>query len=169
MHFSHHYTVCIGGLIDHATGKHLFHHPQFAWPKDSNLIITTLFNHLSNRLGAYGPGTPQPDTLYLQADNCYAENKNSYVFAFLSVLTVLDIFKDIYFSFLIVGHTHKDIDQLFSTVQTKFQATSIHTPWYVPCSEFLPDTPTQQTPWLSLTKTNTHKHTHPLPYHYQAT
>jgi hypothetical protein len=94
--------MCLGGLIDHATGKHLFRHPQFSWPKDSNLIITTLFNHLCTRPAAYPPRTPHPDTLFIQADNCYAENKNSYVFAFLSLLTALDIFKDIFFSFLIV-------------------------------------------------------------------
>ncbi len=96
----------------------------------SNLIITTLFNHLCTRLGAYPPGSPHPDTLYVQADNCYAENKNTYVFSFLSLLTALDIFKDIYFSFLIVGHTHEDINQLFSTVQTKFCSASVHTPGY---------------------------------------
>jgi len=30
-------------------------------------------------------------------------------------------------SFLLVGHTHEDIDQLFSTAQTKFHTSSIHT------------------------------------------
>jgi hypothetical protein len=32
---------------------------------------------------------------------------------------------------LIVGHTHEAIDQLFSTVQTKFHSASVHTPVYV--------------------------------------
>ncbi len=64
MHFTHHYTMCLGGLIDHATGKHLFCHPQFAWPKDSNLIITTLFQHLNNHLSSYAPGSPQPHPLF---------------------------------------------------------------------------------------------------------
>ncbi len=42
--------------------------------------------------------------------------------------------KEIIFSFLIVGHTHEDIDQLFSTVQTKFHSASVHTPAYVSTS-----------------------------------
>jgi hypothetical protein len=70
--------------------------------------------------------------LYIQANNCYAENKIIYVFAFLSLLTALDIFRDIKMSFLIVGHTHEDIDQLFSSAQTKFRTASVHTPVYVP-------------------------------------
>src|SRR4051812_14611711 len=38
-------------------------------------------------------------------------------------------------SFLIVGHTHEDIDQLFSSAQTKFRTASVHTPVYVPLLE----------------------------------
>ncbi|KIC70666.1 hypothetical protein DB44_GU00020 [Candidatus Protochlamydia amoebophila] len=66
--------------------------------------------------------------LYLQADNCAAENKNVYMLAFLSLLVSLDIFQEVYLSFLLVGHTHEDINQLFSTAQTKFHTSSIHTP-----------------------------------------
>jgi hypothetical protein len=49
--------------------------------------------------------------------------------AFLSLLISLDVFEEVYLSFLLVPH--EDIDQLFSTAQTKFHYLSIHTPGYL--------------------------------------
>ena len=49
-------------------------------------------------------------------DNCARENKNKYVFAFCSYLINSEFFKRIEISFLPVGHTHEDIDQLFSVI-----------------------------------------------------
>ncbi|ELR23725.1 uncharacterized protein ACA1_073720 [Acanthamoeba castellanii str. Neff] len=65
---------------------------------------------------------------FTMADNCAAENKNVFMLAFLSLLVSLDMFQEVYLSFLLVGHTHEDINQLFSTAQTKFHTSSIHTP-----------------------------------------
>jgi hypothetical protein len=42
------------------------------------------------------------------------ENKNRYVLAFLKSLVDCGLFEHIYLNFLPVGHTHCDIDQLFS-------------------------------------------------------
>jgi hypothetical protein len=72
----------------------------------------------------------RPSVLYLQADNCAGENKNKFMFAFLSLLVSLDIFQDVFLSFLLVGHTHEDIDQMFSAAQTKYKCSTIHTPRY---------------------------------------
>ncbi|KAK3754649.1 hypothetical protein QZH41_010707, partial [Actinostola sp. cb2023] len=55
-----------------------------------------------------------PNTLYIQMDNTCKENKNQYVFAFLSYLVETKIFDKIEASFLPVGHTHIDVDQMFS-------------------------------------------------------
>ena len=41
------------------------------------------------------------------------ENKNRYLFSFLSVLLELRIFEEITFDYLIVGHTGNEVDQLF--------------------------------------------------------
>ena len=57
---------------------------------------------------------PLPQCLYLQLDNCAGENKNRYVFAFLSLLVAKGIFKQVYVGFLMVGHTHEDVDAMFS-------------------------------------------------------
>lgn len=78
--------------------------------------------------------------LYLQADNCWSENKNVFMLGFLSLLVALDIFQKIYLSFLLVGHTHEDIYQLFSVGQIKLKSALIHTPLYM-LSFFCP------TPW----------------------
>jgi hypothetical protein len=55
-----------------------------------------------------------PETLYLQLDNCFRENKNTYVFVYLVWLIERSVFKQIFVSFLPVGHTHFDAHQLAS-------------------------------------------------------
>jgi len=57
-----------------------------------------------------------PPTLFLQADNCGRENKNRYFLAYLSWLVQKGIFKEIYLSFLPVGHTHEVSFRLFFVV-----------------------------------------------------
>ena len=46
------------------------------------------------------------------------ENKNRYLFAYLKLLVDCGNFDHIYVNFLPVGHTHCDIDQLFSRIGT---------------------------------------------------
>lgn len=53
-----------------------------------------------------------PSTLTLQLDNASGDNKNRWVFVFCSLLVYRAIFREIYINFLIVGHTHEDIDAL---------------------------------------------------------
>ena len=52
---------------------------------------------------------PLPPHLLLQLDNAASDNKNHYVFMFLSLLIVLGVFTTIEVGFLLVGHTHEDI------------------------------------------------------------
>ena len=49
----------------------------------------------------------------MQMDNAIGDNKNRYVFAFWSLLVAKHIFREVYVSFMLVGHTHDDIDVLF--------------------------------------------------------
>jgi hypothetical protein len=60
------------------------------------------------------PAVPLPKRLYLQLDNSAKDNKNRFVMAFYSLLTARGIFKEVTVGFLIVGHTHEDIDAYFS-------------------------------------------------------
>ena len=64
-----------------------------------------------------------PRKLYVQMDNCWRENKNKYVFAYMSDLVVKGVFDEVTVSFLIKGHTHFDPDQVFSRVATKLKVT----------------------------------------------
>ena len=54
-----------------------------------------------------------PKVLLLQLDNTTKQNKGQYLFGFLSLLVERGVFKKVLLSFLPVGHTHEDIDQLF--------------------------------------------------------
>jgi hypothetical protein len=51
-----------------------------------------------------------PPHLLLQLDNATSDNKNHFVFMFLSLLTMLGVFITIEVGFFLVGHTHEDID-----------------------------------------------------------
>ena len=65
-----------------------------------------------------------PKHIFLQFDNC-GENKNKYMFSYLSLL-VQQNFVDVFeINFLIVGHTHGHIDQFFSTVSTKLHRAKV--------------------------------------------
>jgi hypothetical protein len=55
-----------------------------------------------------------PINLLLQMDNCVKDNKNWHLLVFLSLLMVRDVFEEVKLGFLIVGHTHEDIDGCFS-------------------------------------------------------
>jgi hypothetical protein len=68
----------------------------------------------------------QPTTLYLQLDNTSKQNKNRYVFAFLAWLVVLGLLTDVLVSFLPVGHTHEDIDQMFSRFNSYLRHHDAH-------------------------------------------
>ena len=61
---------------------------------------------------AMGP-TPLPPILNVQMDNTIGDNKNRYVYAFWSLLVAKRIFRKVYVNFMMVGHTHDDIDALF--------------------------------------------------------
>ncbi|KAL3686648.1 hypothetical protein R1sor_009222 [Riccia sorocarpa] len=75
---------------------------------DSNLTISVIHRVVSDWEG------PLPATLYIQLDNTVRENKNGIVFAYLAMLVEKKIFRKIKVGFLIVGHTHDHVDQMFS-------------------------------------------------------
>ncbi len=56
---------------------------------------------------------PLPRKLFLRMDNCVKNNKNCHLLAFLSLLTIYEVFKEVQLGFLVVGHTHENIDKSF--------------------------------------------------------
>jgi len=75
---------------------------------DANLTITIIHDVISHWSGNL------PEVLYLQLDNTCRENKNQVVFGYLNMLVELRIFQKVKVGFLLVGHTHDHIDQMFS-------------------------------------------------------
>ena len=84
---------------------------------DANLNIEGIRRTLASLFEA----TPMPSTLYIQADNA-SDNKCWAMLAFLGMLVHHGYTKDIFLSFLMVGHTHEDIDQLFSVIARHFRS-----------------------------------------------
>ena len=56
---------------------------------------------------------PLPPILNVQMDNAVSDNKNRFVFSFWSLLVAKRVFREVYVNFMLVGHTHDDIDALF--------------------------------------------------------
>ena len=68
-----------------------------------------------------------PKVLLLQLDNTTKQNKGQYLFGFLSLLVERGVFKKVLLSFLPVGHTHEDIDQLFGRLSIYLRAFNAYT------------------------------------------
>ena len=81
---------------------------------DPNLTCEVLFRTLRREEDEREGGLPE--VLFLQLDNCIRENKNTVFIGFLAWLLERRIFKEIYLSFLPVGHTHFDCDQCASCI-----------------------------------------------------
>lgn len=75
------------------------------YPHDSNWTLNCLLYCLDREFGSTG----FPQTLYIQLDNCARENKNRYFLGFMGYLVHKKIFKEVYMSFLVVGHTHEGL------------------------------------------------------------
>ena len=61
---------------------------------------------------------PMPRIFFLQLDNTTKQCKSQYIIAYLGLLVGWDVFEEVILSYLPVGHTHEDIDQLFSRIAT---------------------------------------------------
>ncbi|CAH3027411.1 unnamed protein product, partial [Porites evermanni] len=119
---------CDGFLKTHVTGVLSHGHKKawcfidfMRWPQDANPTINCLisvFRHLRRtkiRL---------PPTLYLQLDNCYRDCKNIHILGFCALLVKAGVFRKVRLSYLMVGHTHEDIDQMFSRISVALARTN---------------------------------------------
>lgn len=83
---------------------------------NANMNITTLHQAIVNeQQRRKDEGRPMPEVLYIQMDNVNS-NKSKLLFAYLAVLLLNKVFKKVKVNFLLVGHTHENIDQMFSRV-----------------------------------------------------
>jgi hypothetical protein len=86
----------------------------------NNVTCDVLFRTLAAIEAA---GRTLPDVLYLQLDNTVKQNKSKFLMSYLAWLVETGVFKRIIVSFLPVGHTHEDIDQLFSRIAVCLRRT----------------------------------------------
>ncbi|XP_053378700.1 uncharacterized protein LOC128548244 [Mercenaria mercenaria] len=114
----------ITGVLSHGHNLFMNYVDLLEYPHDPNLTINILLKSLLKIVKTKGS---LPPILFLQADNCRRENKNKYVFAFLELLVRQRIFREVYFSVLIVGHTHEDIDAAFSKISRSLKKKSAET------------------------------------------
>lgn len=82
-------------------------------PLGANVTIDILHRVLVAELASNGK---LPRVLYLQLDNTTRQCKNQYLMAWMAYLVHIGLFDEVYVSFLPKGHTHEDIDQMFSCI-----------------------------------------------------
>ncbi|CAH1252417.1 Hypp9281 [Branchiostoma lanceolatum] len=85
------------------------------YPHDSNLAMNSLLHILVSEAN----NGPLPPTLNVQVDNCGRENKNRFFLGLMAFLVKTDYFEEITVNFLMVGHTHEDVDAVFSQFSHK--------------------------------------------------
>ncbi|XP_078574037.1 uncharacterized protein LOC144860600 [Branchiostoma floridae x Branchiostoma japonicum] len=114
------------GVLAHGQKKSFI----YAWtPKfhmDTNITVNVLISVLQDLSKGYGGHLP--GTLYLQLDNSAKECKNKYIIAFCAWLVKRQIFRKVKLGYLMPGHTHEDVDQMFSRISTyleRHDATSL--------------------------------------------
>lgn len=78
----------------------------------SQLTCTIISNYLATL------GDLSNKTVFLQLDNCSGENKNWLLLQYLSTLVELGRVKAFQINYLPVGHTHIDIDQASTLLQS---------------------------------------------------
>ncbi|CAM9584489.1 unnamed protein product [Ectocarpus fasciculatus] len=86
------------------------------WESGANLTIEVLHKTLVKLVSTLQPGQQLPRRLWLQMDNCSRENKNRFFLAYLHLLVHYGVFDCIELHFGLKGHTHDEIDQVFSRV-----------------------------------------------------
>ncbi|XP_070534490.1 uncharacterized protein [Ptychodera flava] len=91
------------------------------FPHDSNLTMNILLEVLVESKDHLAKA------LYLQLDNCFRENKNRFLLSLMALLIQLDIFEEIYVNFLPVGHTHENVDQMFSKISVGLKRANAYT------------------------------------------
>ncbi|KAK3234147.1 hypothetical protein CYMTET_55576 [Cymbomonas tetramitiformis] len=92
---------------------------------DANFLLNVLHRDVTRiqehrRKGDGEEPYPMPEVLYVQLDNV-GTNKSIMLLAYISWLVMSGAFKKVKVNFLIVGHTHENIDQMFSRFSVRLK------------------------------------------------
>jgi hypothetical protein len=110
----------LSGIKVHGVGTY-FYFTSGTFKAGANLNIDCLNQTLLDLRRIYdeliekGELEKWPDKLYLQVDGG-SENMNRFFLGYCDRLVAFGLFKTVKVNFLMVGHTHEDIDQIFSVV-----------------------------------------------------
>jgi hypothetical protein len=119
----------VNGVLVHGQEFTLYlGHDMYGMGGYADLQMECLLRTLNDMDQRYeAQGKPLPRTLFLQLDSA-KDNKNKYLFAFMEHLVNCKIFDKIEVAFLLVGHTHEDIDQRFSVLSRHLNLHDALTP-----------------------------------------
>ena len=96
-------------------------------PKDSETSIEAMSRVLSEVYLESSRSLPL--TLHIQHDGTPREAKNQFFCRSLMLLTALGVFRQVCISFLRPGHSHEDLDQIFSQVGALLAHSEFSTPF----------------------------------------
>jgi len=116
------------GVLAHGFGYFLYVADPVL-PANANLNVEVLYQTLQYMLEVLADPnddriTVPPDELFIQVDGA-SDNRALVVFMFCELLIRMGMFDTIKMSFLIVGHTHNDIDQKFAPITKALRAETI--------------------------------------------
>ena len=116
---------CVGSII---TGVGSFLEFSYAnISNDANLLIDTLHRNIRRvQDHRHRNNLPLPSVLHVQLDNCNT-NKSKALMAYACHLVKTKVFRRVEVNFMLVGHTHENIDQLFSRFSVKLRTVKAFT------------------------------------------
>jgi hypothetical protein len=121
MKYMHNILISCGQMIPILESKLLFEHPSqnsfFARMLQGKLRCICKL-HTSNQI--VGPKLLLRNLL-LQMDSFVKDNKNQHLLTFLSLLMAKDVLEEVKLEFLVVNHTHEDIDGCFGYLSKKLR------------------------------------------------
>jgi hypothetical protein len=110
----------VTGVLVHGRYPYAMNYTWYSqFPSDYNIVI-----HAVNR--TLMQMDTLPPVLFLQLDNCTRENKNRFLMFYLALLVKEGVFQKVYVNFLQVGHTHEDVDQMFSRISEYLKDKNIY-------------------------------------------
>ena len=101
------------GVLVHGKGLYLDVWIDSPHKHDNNQVVTSIM-HVIDDVRTCRSGK-LPHVLGIQVDNCGRKKKPVHV-CILYCTCWIEVFYEVYLSFLLVGHTHDNIDQRFSII-----------------------------------------------------
>lgn len=110
----------IMGVISHGRQSYLYTCPSHI-AQGNNVTIQAIKEVLVDTRNKEGR---LPPVLHVQLDNTTKQCKGKFLMAYLADLVDKGVFREVHVGFLPVGHTHEDIDQLFSRISVNLRVNN---------------------------------------------